>query len=501
MIILLYALIFILLLLLNAFFVFSEFAAVKIRGSQIEELVDQGRRAARLVQHIHAHLDEYLSVCQVGITFASIALGFFGEMVAARFLTPLFHDIGGVALAHTIATSLAVVLVSFTHILFGELLPKLITLREGPKAALLSAPLLEYSRTVFRAPLWLLNTLAQLLLRVLGFGPIPKQEHVSEEELRIILERSQSGGLMSFRRLLMMENIFDMGELKVRDAMRPRSQAICLSAGMSWTEIEAIVAKHRFSRYPLLEEGKERPAGFVHVKELLLTPRCGTDRPDFSVLMRKAHTVSETAPLEQVLSEMQQRRLHMALVISGDAWAGFLTMEDIIEEIVGTIGDEFELEAPVTLGQVLTRSRIILGVEAFSIVDAVRKAVARVRAEEFPAPPELIIRAVAERERLASTYMGNGVAIPHARLSEARQPALVVIRSDRGIPIEGTAERARLLFLLITPTGQPRVHQKLLARVAELLVNSEYVEDRLYKAQTPSEMFDVICTGEMTAID
>jgi len=496
----LFLVVFVILVLLNAIFVYAEFASVKIRSSQIEELVDQGRRGARLVQHIHANLDEYLSVCQVGITFASVALGFIGEMMAANLLLPLMHGVGGGIVIHTTATIISIVFVSFIHILLGEQVPKLIAIRKTDRAALWSAPFLRISRLIFFIPLWLLNKSSKAVLRMFGYGALAKQEQVSEDELRIILERSQSGGILSFRRLLMMENIFDMGELKVRDSMQPRDQVITLSNGMTWAEIDNITFRHRFSRFPLLLPGNDIPVGSVHIKQIMRIPR-DSDTPDLSKIARTILTVNETTPLEQLLSDMQKRQIHVAMVIKENRWIGFLSMEDIIEEIIGTIGDEFEEEVPITLSNVLNRQRIVLSIEGFSIVDAVRKAVSQVPKNELPTTPEIIIRTVAERERLASTYIGKGIAIPHARLSDIKAAVLMIIRSEKGIPVEGASERARLLFLIVTPSGQPRVHQKLLARIAKLLENSEYVEDRLFTAQTPAEMCDVILTGEMTSID
>jgi len=497
---LIYLLAFILLILLNAFFVFAEFASVKIRGSQVEELIDQQRHGAKLVQHIHAHLDEYLSVCQVGITFASIALGFIGERMAVEFIAPHFVSFGGNVAAHAAATTMSVVMVSYVHILLGEQVPKLVAIRKATRAALWSAVPLHAARVLFVIPLWVLNGSSGLILKAMGMGEMPKHDHVSEDELRIILERSQSTGLMSFRRLLITENVFDLGELRVKDAMRPRSQAVCLDSGMSWKEVDAVVGKHRLSRYPLLCAGDDRPAGFVHVKDLLMQTRIG-GAPDFSRITRMPVMTAESTPLEELLTRMQQGRDHLAVVARDGAWLGIITMEDIIEEIIGTVGDEFEVEPAVMLGDVLTRSRVVLGVEGLSIVDTVRKALMRVARVDLPVAADVIMRAVSERERVASTYLGQGIAIPHARLSEVAKPALVVIRSEKGIPVESTQERARLLFLLVTPTGQPRVHQKLLARVAALLEKSDYVEERLYKAQTADEMYDIICTGEQTSID
>ncbi|MEI6876546.1 MAG: CNNM domain-containing protein, partial [Spirochaetota bacterium] len=239
---------------LNAFFVFSEFAIVKLRSSQIEEMLEQGTKGAETVRRIHEKLDEYLSVCQVGITFASIALGFVGELVAAKLLIPLFAGIdasaaGGTIAVHVAATSISVVSVSFLHILLGEQVPKLAAIRDARRAALLTAGILRSFHGVFILPLWLLNSSAHAILRLFGIGAPSEREQLSEDELRILLERGQGSGLLSFRRLLCMENIFDLGEMKVRDAMRSRSVAITLSPAMTVGELEAVITTKRFSRF------------------------------------------------------------------------------------------------------------------------------------------------------------------------------------------------------------------------------------------------------------
>lgn len=501
MTVLLALLVFVLLVGLNAFFVFAEFASVRIRSSQIEEMIEKGVRGAKVAAHIHSRLDEYLSVVQVGITFASVALGFVGELVASEFLAPLFGGaVAGVG-AHVAATTLAVVLVSYVHILVGEQVPKLIAIRNTKESLLATARPLEVFHALFWLPLWLLNLSARGILRLLGFGAMPDSDEVSEDELRILLERGQGSGLMSFRRLLFMENIFDLGEMRVRDAMRAREDAVCLQPGMSVAAIEALLERRRYSRFPVLPEGAERPLGYVHVKDLARLYRSGSTTPDLALLARPALLVPETLLLEQLLSQMQTKRTQFALVEREGRWTGFITMEDILEEIVGMIGDEFEEDPPVLLADALSPGRVVLGVRGLTIVGGVRDALSRLDPAELPAPPEAVLRAVAERERLASTYMGEGVAVPHARLREVEGPSLLLLRSEEGIRIEGTGERARLLFVLITPSDRPRIHQKLLQRVAELLEGSEYVAERLESARSPAELYEIVVTGEQAAID
>lgn len=496
----------VLLVLLNGFFVLAEFAAVKMRPSRVRELMDDGVRGATAANHVQEHLDEYLSVCQVGITFTSIGLGFVAEPAVVRLIEPLLEMSGLFSTdasaawltSHAIAFALSYLLVSYSHILLGELVPKSMAIRRTDSMAMLTAPPMRFFRTLFILPLWVLNGSANLMLRLMGLAKSGHHESHSEDELRILLNQSQSTGLMSFRRLLFLENVFDLGELVVKDAMRPRSQVRCMNISASHEDNLQIARRFRFSRYPLLDQNGV-PLGIVHTKDLLLQ---NNQETDLRSILRAVITVEETTLLESVLAEMQKKRIHAALVRNPRGeWTGYLTLEDVIEEIVGTIRDEFEDEEPVHLAEALLEDRIHLNVEADSTIEAVRIALMQMRAESLPIPREEIVRAVEERERLIETYLGRHLGMPHARLQGLQKAIVLVIRSQKGIPYRGTTERAHLLFVLLTPTGQPRVHQRLQAVIATLLDESEFIPERLRTATTPAEVLDILRTGEQATLD
>lgn len=488
--------VFLLLLLgLNAFFVLAEFAIVRVRPSRVAEIEDGGDPRATALATIQTQLDEYLGVCQVGITLASIALGMVGEGIA-KIITG-----GAPSLTRTlVASAVSYLIISGSHIVIGELVPKSVAIRIADRAALWCTRPLQLFRLVFYPALWLLNSAANSIVRLAGMTRTTNEELHSETELRIILEHFQERGMLSFRRLLFLENVFDLGTLVVRDAMRPRSQVKCLQAQASWHDnLDTIRASH-YSRYPLIDGDPNRPAGFVHLKDVVV--RGDRDSPDLRRLMRPLLATTETTPLETALAEMQRRRLQAALVLDAHGrWSGFITLEDIIEELVGTIRDEFEDEEPVRLGDVLTIERIQLGIEAPSPMAAVKMALERIPPAALPLPVATIVGAVEERERTAGTYIGHGVAMPHARLARLARPCLFIVRSEKGIPCRGTSERANLLFVLLTPAGQPRVHQRLQSTIATLLHESEYVNDRLRTAESPMEILEAIRTGEQASLD
>jgi len=486
-----YLLLAVLLLLLNAFFVLAEFAAVKMRPTRVEQLVDEGNARAKLVQHVQVRLDEYLSVCQVGITFASIGLGFVGEPAFARLIVAATGL--DTPAAHKIAVTVSYLLVSFLHILLGELVPKSLAIRRAEGAALWTALPLKVFRVLFYVPLVLLNGSANLILRLVGIGRTAREDDHSEEELKIILARSQRTGLMSFRRLLFLENIFDLGDVRVRDAMLPRDSVKVLRAGQPWEENLRVIRESRFSRYPLMD-GEDLPAGVVHVKDLFFAG----GEPDLRKHARPYITTTEDAPLENLLAELQRHRGHLAMVKNPEGrWSGFISLEDIVEEIIGTIEDEFEVEPKIHLSDAITPGRAILGIEASSLEELVGQAFGRVPREELPLPQERIVKAVLERERAMSTYLGRGLAIPHARLEGIERPALVFARSESGVPVAGRDEKAHLAFILLTPAGSPRVQARLLARICSL-IDSEYVDEQLRNAETPQAVVEAIRAAEPT---
>ncbi len=486
----------VLMLALNAFFVLAEFAIVKVRPSRVAELEAAGNTRAPLLAGIQKQLDQYLSVCQVGITLASVGLGMVGSKATDEILAGGDHGPGRYALA----IAVSYVLVSGSHIVLGELVPKSVAIRIADRAAIWCTGPLRLFHWLFFPALWLLTVFANAVLRLLGMGRVTSEEHHSESELRIILDQSQELGLMSFRRLLFMENVFDFGGLTAKDAMRPRAAVRCLDSRLPWADNFGVIKTARLTRYPLIEGDGARPAKLVHLKDLIL--HGDPAAADLTALARPLLSIKETTTLEAVIAEMQRKRIHAAVVSNAaDEWTGFITLEDVIEELVGTIRDEFEDEEPARLADALTLPSIHLGVEADSAIAALGAAMAKMPAEALPLPREQIVSAVAARERQVPTYLGHGIAMPHARIQGLAKPFLLFLRSEKGIRCEGTTEKAHLVFVLLTPAGQPRVHQRLQSVIATMLHESEYVKERLQTAETAAEVMEVVRTGEQAVLD
>ena len=505
MLVLVYFIPVILLLFLNAFFVLAEFAVVKIRPTQMEALAERGNRRAKLVERIQSHLDEYLSVCQVGITLASIGLGFVGEPGFAKLLEPLIRatgisPIGARITSHTLAIAIAYLVVSFLHIVLGELVPKSVAIRKTEGAALLTAYPMLIFRYVFIAPIWALNSTVNGVLRLFKLPPSVGQGNHSEDEIRIILDQSQMSGTLSFRRLLHLENVLDMGTLTVRNAMRARRLVKSLSVSQTRDEVDRTIAENRYSRYPLVGENPERPLGYIHVKDLFLAERSGRAIDDLKGFVRPCLLFKEEDSLEQRLSEMQRKACHMAIVFAADAtWSGIITLEDAVEEVIGTIEEEYPIEPPIRLADLLTPERTLLDVEGTSVVSASRNALERIRVAELPVSKEAIMFSLAERERLGSSYVGRRLAIPHARLKTLAEPMVIVARLKAPIPAPVLGEDINMIFLLLTPADTPRIHQILLSHIAGIF-ESDYLEDRLETATTSTELHNVIVTAEQVVL-
>jgi tellurite resistance protein TerC len=324
-------------------------------------------------------------------------------------------------------------------------------------------------------------------------------------DLKMLFERTERLGLIPFRRLLLIENIIDMGDLKVRDAMRHRGGVHLLQLDLPWTENLQRISQTHFSRYPLVEHETAKPIGVVHVKNLPFAEPPESMTPDrLRALARPPLEMAENLPLEEALAQFQRRYRKMAVVLDPDGqWSGIITNEDVLEEIVGRIGDEFDLsraDQSISLADALSPGRVILDLQASSMTEAIERFVARIPRSELPADPQIIVRAVQQRELTLPTYLGQGLAIPHGRLDGLTSPYLAFARAAEGIPLDNTNERAQLLFLLLTPGGMARIQPRLLADIVGL-IDSEYVTERLHHAETPEEILEAIRAGQQVVLD
>lgn len=337
------------LVLLNGYFVAAEFALVAVRKTRIDELAKKGNKAAKLVQKALVNLDSFISATQLGITFASLALGWIGEPVIAHFLEPYLTFLPqevGVLSAHSLSIIIAFTLITFLHIVLGELAPKTIALERAEITSLLIITPLYVFTKVFRPFIWVLNGAGSLVLKVLGFtAPSGHQLVHSEEEIRMILAQSAEGGAIPKKEAEMMYSVFRLGDIPVKQIMVPRTDIIALSVSLSLKEITKRVQRHPHSRFPVYEHSIDTIIGFVHIKDIykeVLKSKDGK-RLSETKLIRKIKIIPETKRIDEVLLDMRRKRVHIAIVSDEyGGTAGMVTLEDILESLVGEIQDEFE---------------------------------------------------------------------------------------------------------------------------------------------------------------
>ena len=335
------------LVVLNGFFVACEFAIVKVRGSQLDPLVAEGNLGAAFAQHIRAHLDAYLSATQLGITLASLALGWVGEQFLAHLLQPAFAlvNVHSHALVSTISITLAFIGITFLHIVFGELAPKYLAIGNPLRITLLLARPLGAFYILFKPAIWVLNKSSNFFLqKLLRIKPVAGAELAhSEEELRLILDESEKSDEVSELGRDLLVNALDLRQRVVRDIMTPRGEVVFLDLELSFEENVKRALESRHTRFPLCRGHLDNAVGLIHIKELM--PMMRDPQPDLLRIKRELIPVPEMMSLEKLLNLFLTRHAHLAIVVDEyGGTVGMVTLENVLEEIVGDIQDEFDTE-------------------------------------------------------------------------------------------------------------------------------------------------------------
>jgi CBS domain containing-hemolysin-like protein len=330
-----------LLVLLNGFFVAAEFSLARARTTRLEQLAEQGRGTAVLAREHVQHIDRYLAACQLGITLASLGLGWLGEPAFAELLRPVFESVGlGEATSGATAVIIAFVIITVLHVVFGELAPKSLAIQKAETTVLVTSRPLELFRKLFAPFIHLLNGAGNWVVRIMGVEPASERELASTpEDLQILIAQSEEGGALEPEEADMLEGVFGLGETLTRDIMTPRPEATTLWAEAPVREALEEALRTRHSRFPVLNG--DGVLGVVHLSQLargLL--EAGEDVP-VRQIAGPALFVPETMPVDELLRQLQARRASMAVVLDeyGD-FSGVVTVEDVIEEIVGEIDDE-----------------------------------------------------------------------------------------------------------------------------------------------------------------
>jgi CBS domain containing-hemolysin-like protein len=338
---------------LNGLFVAAEFAFVKIRATQVDRLEREGRAGAGMVRAATGKLDAYLAVCQLGITISSLGLGWLGEPAVATVIEPLFGALGvPEGLLHPVALAIAFGIITFLHVVFGELAPKTIAIQNAEGTSLFVAPFMRFFYYLLLPGTTLFNGTANLFTRLLGYAPASEGEDLhTEHEIRTLVRQSAGQGIVERDEEEMVGAVFELNDTVAREIMVPRPDVVSLPAEMDLRKLVSVAAAGNYTRYPVYEDDSpDRIVGAVHVKDVLraVESEGGLDADLMARdLAREVLIVPENRPIDGILADFQKQELQMAIVI--DEWGtfeGLFTLEDIIEEIVGEIRDEFDEEEP-----------------------------------------------------------------------------------------------------------------------------------------------------------
>lgn len=341
-----------LLVLANGFFVAAEFSLVSVRRTRIAELVARGETSAEAVQEAIENPDAVIAATQLGITLASLGLGWLGEPALAHLLLPvvqLFPEAIRGEVSHSISAALAFATITFLHVVVGELAPKSIALQNPERTSLAVAGPTLLTERIFKPAIWALNGAGNALLRLIGVQPVSGHELVhSIEELKMIVTASAEGGVVEAEESEILQAVFDIGNLVVRQIMIPRTEIIAVEADAGLQEIIAAATESNYTKFPVYEDNLDQILGIVHIKDLLVAMQ----QPDWQDqtardFVREAIFVPETVPVSAMLRQFRDNRQHIAIVMDEyGGTAGLVTLEDLVEEIVGEVSDPFDTLNP-----------------------------------------------------------------------------------------------------------------------------------------------------------
>jgi CBS domain containing-hemolysin-like protein len=340
------------LVLANGFFVAAEFSLVSVRRTRIAELVAQGSAPAAWVKKAIENPDRVIAATQLGITLASLGLGWIGEPALAHLLEPVISLFPGTVqsgVSHTLSAGLAFAMITFLHVVVGELAPKSIALQNPERTSMAIARPTVWTEMIFKPAIWLLNGTGNALLKFVGVQPVSGHELVhSVEELKMLVTASAESGVFEPEESEMLHAIFDMGQLFVRQVMIPRTEIIAVEADVPLPEIIPLVTKSTYTKFPIYDDSLDQILGIAHVKDLL---RCmqepGWQTMTARSVAREPIFVPETLSVATLLQEFRLQRQHIAIVLDEfGGTAGLVTLEDLLEEIVGEVSDPFDVDAP-----------------------------------------------------------------------------------------------------------------------------------------------------------
>jgi CBS domain containing-hemolysin-like protein len=357
------------LILINGFFVIAEFALVGARRTKLREKAMQGNLLAKLAENlITHHLDEVVAATQLGITIASLLVGWIGEKTLAGVFLALLHFLPrqwAMIASHTVAASMAFALITFLHVVFGELIPKSLGIRFPNRSAMFVSQPMRFCMTVFKPFVWLLNGAGNLVLRLFGVSPASGHQMVhSVEELKLLIDASHEGGALDALEKDLLQKVFKFGDLVARQVMVPRTEMSCIPLNASLEEIIQTSARTGHTRFPIYDTDIDNVVGTLHMKDIVHHTHSGAPF-QLNKIMKEVHFVPEAMPIVQLLSYLKQKHTQMVIVVDEfGGTSGLVTLEDVIEEIIGDFYDEHHPAVrhivPVSANEVLMNAIVRL---------------------------------------------------------------------------------------------------------------------------------------------
>jgi len=364
------AIVIIVLIIANGFFVAVEFALISVRPTQLEELVEDGdRSAARMLDVVASpnRLNRYIATTQLGISLASLGLGMYGEAQISQFVEPYLAYLLNVephaALVHTLGYLIALSFLTYLHLVLGEMVPKSLALDKPTKMILLMSTPIYVIDLIFAVPVYLLNAVGDLLLRILRIPPVESHARLhSPQELELIVSESAEGGLLNEDEGDFIRNIFTFSERQAHQVMTPRRKIQAIPLNIRLSELVELVSTSRFSRFPVYEGDLDHIIGILHLKDLVRQQLHSKGNFDLRLLLHEAPVIPEHYSVESLLNIFKRLRLHMAIVLDEfGGTAGIVTLEDLVEEIVGEVRDEFDKKEPDPLVELAPGSLEVSG--------------------------------------------------------------------------------------------------------------------------------------------
>ncbi len=430
--------------LMNGFFVAAEFALVSVRRTRVDELIQQGNQAAKFVKKALDNPDQFIAATQLGITIASLALGWVGEPAISDLIEPLidFLPTAWIGLAsHSIAAVIAFTLITFMHVIVGELMPKSIALQDPDRTALFVARPTLFTEALLKPAIWAMNGTGNFLLRLIGIQPA--SEHSmghSVQELKMLVEASEKIGILENVEREMLHNVFDFGEATAHEVMVPRTEMVAVDADAPLHELIHAAIAHPFSKYPAYEGDIDHIIGIAHVKDLVRVQHDERKAATIRGLLREALFIPDTLRLDALLQEFRARRQHMAIVLDEyGGTAGLIALDDLMAQILGEVRDSFDKSTPPDIQRLPDGSALIEGMTQISEVN--EKFDLDLRDENYDTIAGFVLGRLERIAKVGDVVEADGVRLKVEALDGLRIARVSLLKNE-GRKADGGGQKA-----------------------------------------------------------